>query len=75
MAEVINIPPNFGIREFDTVVQAGEFLQEFGFEVVSRRSDYEVWETTKEPKIRALKFEVETGRCVVKQLLSKDHSP
>jgi len=75
MADVINIPPNFGIKEFDTVVQAGEFLQKFGFEVISRRSDYELWESTQKPKILAIKFEMETGRCVVKQLLTRAHPP
>ena len=36
MAHVINIPPNFGIKEFDMVTEAGEFLQKFGFEVIRR---------------------------------------
>jgi len=53
MATIARIPPNFNLREFGTENKAQKFLQEFAFEPKGVRPDYTIWETTKEPKVRA----------------------
>ena len=53
MATIARIPPNFNLHEFDTEVEAQKFLRKFAFEQMGVRPDYTIWETTKEPKVRA----------------------
>ena len=53
MATIARIPPNFNPREFGTEDKAQKFLRRFAFEQMGVRPDYTIWETTKEPKVRA----------------------
>jgi hypothetical protein len=69
MAKVINIPPNFGAKQFDTAAEAREFLTRFGFEMIRIRSDYDLWETKKTPKRRAIFYRSKAGRYVAAQLI------
>jgi len=70
MAEIINIPPNFGIKKFPTEAEAEGFLRTFGFEMIKRRSDRKVWETTREPKRRAISYASKRGMYIIAQLAS-----
>ena len=67
MAEIVNIPPNFGIKKFSPEVEAEAFLKRFGFEMIRRRSDRTVWETTREPKRRAISYASKTGLFIIAQ--------
>ena len=69
MADPMDIAPDFGVKYFDTAEQAEEFLQKLGFKMINQRSDYDVWETVKEPKKRAISHEEKDGRFVAKQLI------
>jgi hypothetical protein len=70
MAEIINIPPNFGIKKFSTETEAREFLERFCFVVIIRRPTRDVWETTKEPKRRAILYKNKTGLYIAALLTS-----
>ncbi|HEX9271617.1 MAG TPA: hypothetical protein VGA01_05310 [Candidatus Binatia bacterium] len=64
----MDIPPNFGVKQFKEKKEATGFLRRFGFEVILRRSDCDVWETKEKPKVRALMFQNRDGLYVVGQL-------
>ena len=65
MATIARIPPNFNPREFDTEHKAQKFLREFAFEQMGIRPGYTIWETTKEPKVRADMYLDKRGIWVV----------
>jgi hypothetical protein len=65
MTTIARIPPNFNLREFGTEDKAQKFLQEFAFEQMGVRPDYTIWETTKEPKVRAKMYLDKRGIWVV----------
>ena len=65
MATIARIPPNFNPREFDTEHKAQKFLREFAFEQMGIRPGYTIWETTKEPKVRANMYLDKRGSWVV----------
>ena len=64
----MDIPPNFGVKQFKKKTEATGFLRRFGFELILRRSDCDVWQTKEEPKVRALMFQNRDGLYVVGQL-------
>jgi hypothetical protein len=64
----MDIPPNFGVKQFKKKKEATGFLRRFGFELILRRSDCDVWQTKEEPKVRALMFQNRDGLYVVGQL-------
>ena len=68
---VIDIPPNFGVQNFKTEEEASEYLHNLGFELILRRSDYDFYETTEEPKKRANLYQDKSGRYVVGQHVEK----
>ena len=68
---MIDIPPNFGAKEFETEKEAIEYLGKFEFELVLRRSDYDVYETKEEPKKRATMYQEKNGRYFVGQHVEK----
>ena len=49
----MDIPPNFGVKQFKKKKEATGFLRRFGFELILTRSDCDVWQTKEEPKVRA----------------------
>ncbi len=71
MADIIYIPPNFGIKKFRTEVELNHFLKMFCFEIIIRRSDRDVWETNRQPKRRAIAYKSKTGLYVAAQLTSR----
>jgi hypothetical protein len=68
MADVVYIPPNFGIRKFQTETELRDFLQRFCFELIIRRSTRDVWETTRGPKRRAIAYKSRSGLYVTAQI-------
>lgn len=62
------IPPNFGVKEFATEEETVSFLRNLGFKLLCKRATYDLWETTKAPKKRAISLERERGDYVAKQL-------
>jgi hypothetical protein len=71
MAEIIYIPPNFGIKKFQTEGELKDFLKRFCFETIIRRSTRDVWETTREPKTRAIAYKSKSGLYIAAQLNSR----
>jgi hypothetical protein len=68
LRKIMDIPPNFGVKQFKKKKEATGFLRQFGFELILRRSDCDVWQTKEEPKVRALMFQNRDGLYVVGQL-------
>ena len=68
---MIDIRPNFGVKDFETEDEAKKYLQKLGFKVINRRSDYSVFETEEEPKKRATMHRKKNGRYFVGQLVEK----
>jgi hypothetical protein len=68
MADIIYIPPNFGIKKFQTEAELEGFLKRFCFEIIIRRSTRDVWQTTRDPKRRAIAYKSKTGLYVAAQL-------
>lgn len=66
-----DIPPNFGYREFDNESLALDFLAEYKFQVISRRSDYDIYETKTSKIVRANLYQKEDGKWVVAQQIEK----
>jgi hypothetical protein len=64
---MVDIPPNFGVKTFDTEEEAVEYLRKLGFTLLLRRSDYDVFETIDEPKKRATVHQDKDGRYFVGQ--------
>jgi hypothetical protein len=60
--------PSLGVKQFKKKKEATGFLRRFGFELILRRSDCDVWETKEEPKVRALMFQNRDGLYLVGQL-------
>jgi hypothetical protein len=73
MADIIYIPPNFGIKKFQTEAELKAFLKKFCFEIVIRRSTRDVWETTREPKRRAIAYKSRSGLHIAAQLNGRNH--
>jgi hypothetical protein len=71
--KIAYIPPNFGVKEFRTGAEAGAFLKKFGFGMIRSRANYEVWETTKQPKRRALSFQDRVGIHIAVQLVPRSY--
>jgi len=63
----MDIPSNFGVKQFKKK-RTRRLLGRFGFELILRRSDCDVWQTKEEPKVRALMFQNRDGLYVVGQL-------
>lgn len=68
MADIIYIPPNFGIKKFQTEAELKNFLKSFCFEIVIRRRSRDVWETNREPKRRAIAYKSRSGLYIAAQL-------
>lgn len=68
MAIQRGISPNFGVKEFATEEETAAFLKNLGFELLYKRSDYDVWQTRKEPRKCAVSLERERGGYLAKQL-------
>jgi hypothetical protein len=68
MADIIYIPPNFGIKKFQTEAELKHFLKRFCFEMIIKRPTRDVWETTREPKRRAIAYKSKAGLYVAAQL-------
>jgi len=60
-----DIPPNFGRREFDSQEEALKFIQNYEFDLVERRSDFDIYETKKSPRVRANLYQEKNGQWVV----------
>jgi hypothetical protein len=71
MADIIYIPPNFGIKKFQTAAELKAFLKRFCFQIIIRRSNRDVWETIREPKRRAISYKSKTGLYIAAQLSSR----
>jgi hypothetical protein len=72
MATITRIPPNFNLHEFDTEDEAQKFLRKFAFEQMGIRPDYTIWETAKEPKVRANMYSDKRGIWVVARQRRED---
>ena len=68
---MVDISPNFWVHHFATETEAIEFLERLGFTLIVRRSDYDVYETKKEPKKRATMYQEKDGRYFVGQQAEK----
>ena len=68
---MVEISPNFGVKTFHTEGEALEYLRKFGFRLLLRRSDYDVFETIEEPKKRATVHQDKDGRYFVGQHVEK----
>jgi hypothetical protein len=75
MADIIYIPPNFGIKKFQTEVELRAFLKRFCFEIIIRRPTRDVWETTREPKRRAIAYKSRSGLYIAAQLNGRRLKP
>ena len=64
---MIDIPPNFGVKTFESEESATEYLQNYGFKIILRKSDYDVYETEEAPQKKATLHENEEGRWVIGQ--------
>lgn len=62
---MIDIPPNFGVKKFETEKEAIEYLQRLSFRKTVERSDYDVYETGEEPKKRATVYQDKDGKYFV----------
>lgn len=68
---MIDIPPNFGTKRFETEEEAIEYLRNLGFTLIISRSDYDIYETKEDPKKRAIIHEDHDGRYFVGQHVEK----
>jgi hypothetical protein len=68
MADIIYIPPNFGIKKFQTEAELKNFLKSLCFEILIRRPSRDVWETNREPKRRAIAYKSRSGLYIAAQL-------
>jgi hypothetical protein len=75
MADIIYIAPNFGIKKFQTEAELIYFLKKFSFRIIIERPTRDVWETTYEPKRRAIAYKSKTGFYVAAQLNGRGRKP
>lgn len=68
---MVDISPNFGVKNFTTENEAIEYLQKLGFKLILRRSDYDIYETVEKPKKRANLYQDRNGLYFVGQHVEK----
>jgi len=62
-----DIPPDIGVKFFDTQKEAVDFLHRYGFKFLYDRDDYDVYKTTDSPQKTAIIHETEEGLWRVAQ--------
>jgi hypothetical protein len=75
MADIVYIPPNFGIKKFQTEAELRDFLKRFCFELIIRRRTRDVWETSRQPKRRAIAYKSKSGSYVAAQINGRREKP
>lgn len=68
---MIDIFPNFGVKNFKTEEEATAYVQKYGFKLLFRRSDYDIYETGEDPKKRVTIYQDKNGQYVVGQHVEK----
>jgi hypothetical protein len=68
MAEILHLPLNFSVKEFQGNAEATKFLKRLGFEISRISSDYELWESRERPTTRIILYASASGHYVVAKL-------